>query len=34
VRQTFNFESMATKGAPEGWRQNLDRMEGYLGDLR
>jgi uncharacterized protein YndB with AHSA1/START domain len=34
VRQTFNFESMATKGAPEGWKQNLDRMEGYLRELR
>jgi len=30
VRQTYSFESDATRGAPEGWRQTLDRLGEYL----
>jgi uncharacterized protein YndB with AHSA1/START domain len=30
VRQTYSFESEATRGAPEGWRQTLDRFGEYL----
>lgn len=30
VLQTYSFESDATRGAPEGWRQTLDRLGEYL----
>ena len=30
VQQTYSFESDATRGAPEGWRQTLDRLGEYL----
>lgn len=30
VRQVFSFESAATKGAPIGWNQQLDRLTEYL----
>ena len=30
VHQTFNFESDATRGAPQGWTQSLDRLTEYL----
>lgn len=30
VRQVFSFESAATKGAPIGWNQQLDRLAAYL----
>ncbi len=30
VHQTYSFESDATRGAPEGWRQSLDRLTDYL----
>jgi uncharacterized protein YndB with AHSA1/START domain len=30
VQQTYSFESDATRGAPEGWRQQLDRLGEYL----
>jgi uncharacterized protein YndB with AHSA1/START domain len=30
VRQVFSFESSATKGAPIGWNQQLDRLAAYL----
>ena len=30
VRQEYTFESDATRGAPEGWRQTLDRLAEYL----
>jgi uncharacterized protein YndB with AHSA1/START domain len=32
VRQTYNFESDATRGGPEGWKQTLDRLTEYLGE--
>jgi uncharacterized protein YndB with AHSA1/START domain len=30
VYQTYSFVSDATHGAPEGWRQTLDRLKEYL----
>ncbi len=30
VRQTYTFESEATRGAQEGWTQSLDRLTAYL----
>ena len=30
VHQVFSFESMATRGAPIGWNQQLDRLVAYL----
>ena len=30
IRQVFSFESAATKGAPIGWNQQLDRLTEYL----
>ena len=30
VHQTYSFESDATRGAPEGWKQTLDRLTEYL----
>jgi uncharacterized protein YndB with AHSA1/START domain len=30
VHQTYSFESDATRGAPEGWTQSLDRLTEYL----
>ena len=30
VRQVFSFESAATRGAPIGWNQQLDRLTEYL----
>jgi len=30
IRQVFSFESAATKGAPIGWNQQLDRLAAYL----
>jgi uncharacterized protein YndB with AHSA1/START domain len=30
VQQTYSFESDATRGAQEGWRQTLDRLGEYL----
>ena len=30
VRQLYSFESDATRGAPIGWSQQLDRLEKYL----
>jgi uncharacterized protein YndB with AHSA1/START domain len=30
VRQLFAFESDATRGAPIGWNQQLDRLEEFL----
>lgn len=30
VHQTFDFESDATRGAPKGWNESLDRMRDYL----
>ena len=33
VRQTYSFESDATRGAPEGWRQTLDRLRDYLENM-
>jgi uncharacterized protein YndB with AHSA1/START domain len=30
VHQKYSFESDATRGAPEGWRQTLDRLTEYL----
>jgi len=30
VHQVFGFESAATKGAPIGWNQQLDRLVAYL----
>ena len=30
VHQTFNFESEATRCAPQGWTQSLDRLTEYL----
>jgi len=33
VRQIYSFESDATRGAPIGWSQQLDRFEQYLAKL-
>jgi len=33
VRQVFSFESAATRGAPIGWNQQLDRLTEYLANL-
>ena len=30
VRQVYSFESAATRGAPIGWNQQLDRLTAYL----
>jgi len=30
VHQSYNFESDATRGAPVGWSQSLDRLAGLL----
>jgi len=30
VHQVFSFESAATRGAPIGWNQQLDRLVAYL----
>ncbi|HEX4004350.1 MAG TPA: SRPBCC domain-containing protein [Candidatus Acidoferrales bacterium] len=30
VRQVYSFESAATRGAPIGWNQQLDRLVAYL----
>jgi uncharacterized protein YndB with AHSA1/START domain len=30
VRQIYSFESPATRGAPIGWSQTLDRLSDYL----
>jgi uncharacterized protein YndB with AHSA1/START domain len=30
VRQLYTFESDATRGAPIGWNQQLDRLEEFL----
>jgi len=30
VHQTYERESFATRGAPEGWRQTLDRLWEFL----
>jgi uncharacterized protein YndB with AHSA1/START domain len=30
VHQSYNFESDATRGAPEGWAQTLDHLTAYL----
>ena len=29
VKQTYSFESDATRGAPEGWKQTLDRLADF-----
>lgn len=31
VRQLYGFESDATRGAPMGWNQQLDRLAEFLG---
>jgi uncharacterized protein YndB with AHSA1/START domain len=31
VHQTYSFESDATRGAPEGWKQTLDRLADFVG---
>lgn len=33
VRQLYSFESDATRGAPIGWSQTLDRLTAYLANL-
>ena len=33
VRQVYSFESAATRGAPIGWNQQLDRLVEYLANL-
>jgi uncharacterized protein YndB with AHSA1/START domain len=33
VRQVYSFESDATRGAPIGWNQQLDRLVSYLANL-
>jgi uncharacterized protein YndB with AHSA1/START domain len=33
VRQVFSFESAATRGAPIGWNQQLDRLTEYMANL-
>ncbi len=33
VHQLYSFESDATRGAPIGWSQQLDRFEQYLAQL-
>jgi len=30
VQQTYSFESDATRGAPEGWKQTLDRLADFV----
>jgi len=30
LRQTYSFQSDATRGAPEGWKQSLDRLADFL----
>ena len=30
VQQTYSFESDATRGAPEGWKQTLDRLTDFV----
>lgn len=34
VHQSYNFESDATRGAPEGWKQTLDHLAEYLAKSR
>jgi uncharacterized protein YndB with AHSA1/START domain len=33
IRQVYSFESDATRGAPIGWNQQLDRLANYLAKL-
>jgi uncharacterized protein YndB with AHSA1/START domain len=30
VHQTYSFESDSTRGAPQGWRETLDRLDAYV----
>lgn len=30
VQQTYSFQSDATRGAPEGWKQTLDRLADFV----
>ena len=34
VRQTYKFESDATRGAPQGWASTLDQLGEVVAELR